>query len=214
MAENSAIKAGNELPVDRCPHCSVKKPRISLVHRFSTSPYSGGQRYWIIYQCSTCGGVVTVRTATDKSGDVVEMFPSARSIDGSIPERAQRHLQETVDTLQSPGASIVAAASAVDAMLKARGYREGSLYERIDRAATEHLITGEMAAWAHQIRLDANEMRHAHEDAPFPEFDDAKLCLDFALALGDVLFVLPARVTRGRENASASASASPSPEEE
>jgi Domain of unknown function (DUF4145) len=53
------------------------------------------------------------------------------------------------------------AASAVDAMLKHKNYTVGSLKDRIDKAANDHLITSEMAAWAHEIRLDANDERHA-----------------------------------------------------
>jgi hypothetical protein len=92
-------------------------------------------------------------------------------------------------------------ASAVDAMLKARDLKDGSVYSRIDRASDTHLITPDMAKWAHQIRLDANDQRHADEAAPLPTQDDAKRCLDFALALADVLFVLPSRVTRGLKDA-------------
>lgn len=138
------------------------------------------------------------------------MFPKGRTINENIPDRARRHLREAMDTLSSPAASIVASASAVDAMLKARTYRDGSLYTRIDQAAAEHLITSDMALWAHQVRLDANDQRHADEEAPFPEISDAQRCLDFALAFAEILFVLPSRVTRGIQ-ASASPSMSPSP---
>lgn len=41
------------------------------------------------------------------------------------------------------------AASAVDAMLKEKGLRQGSLFSRIDEAAQQHLITEEMKRWAH-----------------------------------------------------------------
>ena len=88
-------------------------------------------------------------------------------------------------------------ASSVDAMLKAKGLREGSLYSRIDQAAEQHLVTAGMAEWAHQVRLDANDQRHADENAPLPAQQDAKRCLEFALALAEFLFVLPAKVTRG-----------------
>lgn len=99
--------------------------------------------------------------------------------------------------------SIMLAASAVDAMLKAKGLKEGHLYARIDNAAENHLITKDVARWAHQVRLDANEQRHVDEEAPLPTLEDAKRCLDFALALADILFVLPASVTRGIEDAKA-----------
>ena len=90
------------------------------------------------------------------------------------------------------------AASAVDAMLKNKGYKDGSLYARIDDAAAKHLITPDMAAWAHDVRLDANYERHADESSTLPTTDDAQRCVDFALALAEFVFVLPDRVKRGR----------------
>lgn len=91
------------------------------------------------------------------------------------------------------------AASAIDAMLKERGLLEGSLYARIDTAAAGHLITADMALWAHSVRLDANDQRHADPVANLPTEVDATRCIEFASALADVLFVLPSRVKRGLE---------------
>jgi hypothetical protein len=93
------------------------------------------------------------------------------------------------------------AASAVDAMLKEKGLKDGSLYNRIEQAAANHLITPGMAEWAHEVRLDANDQRHADENAPLPTSDDAQRIVEFASALAEFLFVLPARVQRGREAA-------------
>jgi len=90
-------------------------------------------------------------------------------------------------------------ASAVDAMLKDKGYKEGTLNSRIDAAAKDHLITSEMAAWAHEIRLDANDQRHADENAGLPNDTDADKVIEFANALAQFLYVLPARVARGRK---------------
>lgn len=89
------------------------------------------------------------------------------------------------------------AASAVDAMLKAKAYTEGSLYARIDKAVADHVITADVDAWAHEVRLDANDQRHADQEAKLPEQNDARRAIDFATALGTILFVLPARVRRG-----------------
>ena len=89
------------------------------------------------------------------------------------------------------------AASAVDAMLKAKGYKTDSLYKRIQQAASDHLITEEMAKWAHQVRLDANDQRHADEAVPLPTSTDARKSVDFAKALAIFMFVLPSRVQRG-----------------
>jgi hypothetical protein len=90
-------------------------------------------------------------------------------------------------------------ASAVDALLKDKGYKDGSLNVRIDTAAKDHLITTEMAAWAHEIRLDANDQRHADDNAKLPSAADAAKVIEFASALAQFLYVLPARVERGRK---------------
>src|SRR6185369_11196613 len=99
--QHATLTAGSELPLDRCPHCGVGRPRISFMHRWQLTPYNGGQRFWTVYHCSTCGGVVAVESARE-AGDVIAMFPSARTIDESIPDRARRHLREAMDTLSSP----------------------------------------------------------------------------------------------------------------
>lgn len=91
------------------------------------------------------------------------------------------------------------AASSIDAMLKDKSYKDGSLHDRIQQAAGDHLITEEMAAWAHDVRLDANDQRHADDKASLPDQDDASKCIDFAKALAEFLFVLPQRVERGRK---------------
>jgi hypothetical protein len=90
------------------------------------------------------------------------------------------------------------AASAVDSMLKEKGLLNDTLNARIKQAADTHLITRDMAAWAHDVRLDANEPRHADTKRPHHTLESAERAVEFALALGEVLFVLPARVLRGR----------------
>lgn len=89
------------------------------------------------------------------------------------------------------------AASAVDAMLKIKGYADGSLYSRIEKAAQDHAITQDMAKWAHDVRLEANDQRHADQAASLPSSVDASRAIDFAAAFAEILFVLPNRVQRG-----------------
>jgi hypothetical protein len=126
------------------------------------------------------------------------MYPSAQMVDHVIPTAARSYLQQAIDSLHAPAGAVILAASAVDSMLKVKNLREGSLYTRIDKAASDHLITNEMAQWAHEVRLDANDLRHADDSAPLPTEDEARKCIDFALALAEFLFVLPAKVERGR----------------
>ena len=104
------------------------------------------------------------------------------------------------------------AASAVDSMLKLKDYTDGSLDSRIKRAAHDHLITDDMAKWAHDVRLEANEQRHANEGAELPGPEDAKRAIEFALALAQFLFVLPERVQRGITDAGGGSSAPTAPE--
>jgi len=86
-------------------------------------------------------------------------------------------------------------------MLKAKGYKKGNLYERIDQAAKDHIITDDMALWAHEVRIDANDQRHADEAASLPEEPEAKRCLDFAGALAQFMFILTAQVKQGLQQA-------------
>jgi hypothetical protein len=107
-----------------------------------------------------------------------------------------------MESLHAPAGAVMLCASAVDAMLKAKGYKDGRLYDRIKKAAADHLITPDMEAWAHEVRLDANEQRHADQEAPIPQEVDAKRSIDFTAALGQFIFVLPSRVARGLAAAS------------
>jgi Domain of unknown function (DUF4145) len=130
---------------------------------------------------------------------IASIWPSSRTVPAELPDRAREYLTQAIQSRHAPAGSIMLAASAVDAMLKDKGYRTGSLNSRIDEAAAAHLITNEMAAWAHEIRLDANDQRHADEMAALPTEDEADKTLEFADALVQFLYVLPAMVTRGRK---------------
>lgn len=195
-------RLGEQLDLDRCPHCHVDRPTLAQLANYETTDYSGGsRRFWRVYRCARCGGVVTAASSAGWGNPVTECYPSATEVDSSIPEKARAYLQQALNSLHAPAGAVMLAASAVDAMLKAKGYKDGSLYARIDKAASDHLITKEMAQWAHEVRLDANEQRHSDESAGLPGSDSAKRCLDFALALGQFMFVLPARVQQGLEDA-------------
>jgi hypothetical protein len=79
-----------------------------------------------------------------------------------------------------------------------KGHKDPKLFTRIKAAEADYLITPEMAEWAHEVRLDANDQRHADEAAPLPTKDEAEKTIEFAKALAEFLFVLPAMVSRGR----------------
>lgn len=131
--------------------------------------------------------------------EVEEVYPDVESVNVDVPSPAGDYLTQAIASRHAPAGAVMLAASAVDAMLKAKKYTDGSLYTRIDTAAAEHVITAEMAAWAHEVRLDANDQRHADEAATLPSGEDAARSIAFAKALAEFLFVLPAMVRRGRK---------------
>lgn len=201
MNPDEPLFLGNQLDMRRCPHCHVDTPSLNAQTHIQTSDCDGDRkRVWRFYACSRCGGVVTA-WSNQLNGLVAEIFPDARQVDEAIPEKARKFLLQAIESLHAPAGAVMLAASAVDAMLKAKGLSKGSLYMRIDSAATDHLITKEMAKWAHEVRLDANDQRHADVEADLPTEADAEKCVDFVEALGEFLFGLPSRVQRGLDEA-------------
>lgn len=153
---------------------------------------------WALYLCATCGGGVVVEGTTAFHDSLVaNVFPAPRIAHEDVPSVARTFLQQAFDVLHAPDAAAVMAGSAVDAMLKAKGYHEGSLYSRIDKAREDGLLTQGMAEWAHSVRLGSNRPRHADVDRPHVNPDEAKQSVEFAEALGSFLFVLTARIERG-----------------
>lgn len=195
-----------QLRLARCPHCNVASP--SLIRKtfansagFIETTNSIGQnsRRWSVYECTSCGGILLASSTDGHEAEYV--WPSGHTFSDDIPDVPRDFLNQAAETLTSPRASVVMSAGAVDSMLKERGLKDGSLYSRIQDAVKAHLLTPEIGAWAHDVRLDANDQRHADEAAVAPSVDDARRCLEFAKALADTLFVLPARVKRGRDMA-------------
>ncbi len=186
-----------QLQLDRCPHCSVDNPSLFKIAEFATNDYRNSKgRCWRVYSCRRCGGAVTACSVA-WNARILEMYPSSVIVHEAIPEKAREFLKQALNSLHSPAGAVMLAASSVDAMLKAKRYKEGSLYTRIDKAVLENLITKEMGQWAHAVRLDANDQRHADEEAPLPEAPQAKRCVDFTIALGHFLFVLPSQIEQG-----------------
>lgn len=204
------------LSLSRCPHCGVADPNLARRGDpfVTSSKRAQSCTAWALYVCASCGGCITACTEPyhvdqdvlmnllrDHNLKVHAVFPPVPAVHSALPERARRYLSQAVEAIHAPDASVMAAASAVDAMLKAIGFTQGSLYERIEKAKTDGRITAEMATWAHQIRLDANEPRHADLNDPHHDEASARRTVDFATALGEFLFVLPQRVTRGLQQA-------------
>ena len=201
-----------QLGLGRCPHCNVANPALELKHSFEVTPARpslmvrpGGTLYlWHIYACRTCGGLVSgaaVKLANNSfmghgpNGiPLYWIIPAPKSLDKNLPQPVAHYLGQAQESVASPSASIVMSASAIDAMLKEKGLKEGSLFTRINKAAESGIITKDMAHVAHDVRLGANDERHADEDAALTTDEDARRCLDFAEAIAEMIFILPTRV--------------------
>ena len=153
-------------------------------------------RTWGIYLCHSCGGIVTA-WSNSPGGCAFGIFPEPPTLNDDIPDKPRKYLEQALSSIHAPAGAVMLAASAVDSMLKLKNYTTGNLYSRIEAAIKDHLITKEMGSWAHEVRLDANDQRHADELAELPDESDAQRVIDFARALAEFLFVLPAKVQKG-----------------
>lgn len=186
--------------VTNCPHCGVANPVLMQMWR-TQGPLvraDGLQpSQWAAYGCTTCGGIVTAKGTPGINANnpfVVQIFPDVWEADEVVPAPVRHYLNQAHQTRHAPDASVLMSASSIDAMLKEKGLREGSLYHRIDEAVGQGLLTQTMADWAHRVRLDANGQRHADPDVPRMTDDDAKRAFEFAKALTEYLYVLPSRM--------------------
>jgi hypothetical protein len=90
----------------------------------------------------------------------------------------------------------------VELMLHEKGVAVGknvTFNDKIKEAAANQIIIPAMADWANEIRWAANDERHLNVDDATP--DQAHQLAEFALALAQNLFVLPARISRGLKRA-------------
>lgn len=194
----------DHLKINRCPHCSVDNPNLIKVTEFATTADNGQNgRKWKVYKCVRCGGVVTA-FAFQGYNDVSKIYPGVQSVDENLPHKVKAFLQQAIDSTFAPAGSVMLCASSVDAMLKEKGYTTGSLYSRINKAEKDGLLTSDMATWAHEVRLDANDNRHSDVGAELPTIDDAKNAIEFTQTLSEFLFVLPSKVKRGIDEATKS----------
>jgi hypothetical protein len=186
-----------QLELDRCPYCGVDKPQLDQrAHFKSTTHDRQNPRVWAAYCCARCGGVV-IAAAIDDGAPVMGYYPNIVSVSNEIPKIAREYIVQALDSIHAPAGCVMLCSSAVDAMLKAKSYKDDSLFSRINKAAKDNILTQDMATWAHEVRLEANDQRHSDEEYTLPTIEDAKRLIDFVLALGEILFVLPSRVQRG-----------------
>lgn len=202
--------------IERCPQCGVAKPllqKIDKAHKhYTNSDTYDPQEYWYFTtRCSSCENHVLfygkrpepdVKSDSEPEGlSIVRSFPELEQASDELPPMALKFFQQALESRHAPDGALMLAASSIDSMLKDKGFTEGSLFTRIGDATKSGLLTAEMEAWAHEIRLSANEPRHADDDFEGATTEDAEQIIAFAKALGEYLYVLPSRVRRWQSKA-------------
>lgn len=194
---------------DRCPICGVAKPLLQFKNKLPYYANTIEDTHWLawyVYQCSKCGGPVSVQVTGPRQyvGDAtkphfahvnptLQFIPENQELSEVIPTQVRRFLSQAINSLFAPDGAAMLANSAVDATLKARGLKGGSVYKRLGEAVSQGLITNEMREWADDIRIESNNPRHADDASEPISVERAKLIVEFAKALADILFVLPAK---------------------
>ena len=193
------LEMGNTLGLHRCPHCRIARP---LMSRYPLNHHPSDENaLWAVYVCSSCNNVVTAKGYRVLNGPtyVDETFPRAKSVAEELPEPARKYLEQAYRTIgDAPDAAAMVASSSVDAMLKSKGFKgkEETLYQRIDQAVEDRVLTEDMGKWAHHVRFVSNYPRHADDKDPHVSPEQARIVVDFADALGEFLFVLPSRAEK------------------
>ena len=191
--------------VARCPHCAIANPSLGKVYSDYHGDHEGHNSCrWAAYLCQSCGGISVARgeyNSTSSAAKVTAIYPELPTVNEDLPPSAKRYLEQALESVHSPDGAAMLAGSAVDAMLKDKGYTKGWLSTRIQQAAQDGVITEGMKNWADHIRLESNNPRHADADRPHLTEDEARQSIEFAFALGQFMFVLPTRVEQGLQKA-------------
>jgi hypothetical protein len=207
------LSSGVTHGLERCPHCGVSTPLVSIVGEPVLHYTDGSLGQWYYTgQCSKCKNITLFYgySSTNKiianskvliQITVEKMYPGLELIPNNMPQRAARFYKQAAESMHAPDGAIMLAASAIDAMLKDKGFSAGSLYSRIEMATEQHVLTHQMKEWAHEIRLSANEPRHADENFEGASKTDAEQTLQFAKALGEYLYDLPSRIEKWKSKA-------------
>ena len=58
---------------------------------------------------------------------IAKIWPTPAEVASELPVRAKEYLGQAMGSLHAPAGAVMLTASAVDAMLKAKNYRQGSL---------------------------------------------------------------------------------------
>jgi Domain of unknown function (DUF4145) len=192
-----------------CPYCFTKSVAFSVSQQWQT--VHGNHR--VLLRCGSCGeGVIwdflpgTAADLKQAMGDLeryntrfLRQWPAADSGEApkDSPENVANFFQQAVSSLQAGNfdaagmmfrKTLESATKAMNA--EAAGQK---LVKRIDQLVETGILTKDLGAWAHEVRLAGNDA--AHEENPFSA-EEASSLRAFTENFLRYAFTLPAAVAR------------------
>ena len=158
-----------------CPHCGAKSVAftISVEKEIKGVPSGPGWIWDTFAQCGHCRrGIVATfevsaqRESPSKYAKKRLLYIAPKRLSSTAPkhtpENVARFFEQAMDNLpKNWDAAGSMFRKALDTGLKSKFSEiEGSLHDRIKEAAEKQMLTPDLAAWAHQIRLGGNEAAH------------------------------------------------------
>ncbi len=182
-----------------CPHCHSREITFYLLAQTGFHPYVSA---WICANCKR--GIYLEGHVINHNGNFpFKAFntcypaPDIERAPEFTPEQAAHDFEEAASCLRTgnyKAASIMARAS-LEAAVKSLEAKGNNLKEKINDLAARHIITPDLADWAHEIRTIGNNA--AHDGTPHTK-QDAEDIIDFAEMLYIYLFTLPGRIKTRR----------------
>lgn len=98
-------------------------------------------------------------------------------------------------------AACIMAGSAIETALVEFGAQKGGLKDKIDKLASEHVLTPALAEWAHEVRGIRVDSAHQAERGATVSEADARQAVHFAEMLFYYLYTLPGMIAERRHAA-------------
>lgn len=195
----------------RCAHCGDKVSMRPASEFVPLDVSAIGEGHFVsLHVCPNAKCIGAVAAWHLKKDNVMHVLWHAPKYDrhevpDTVPERPREMLQQANDAKATPVPCVMAARSAVEAMLAEKKYTKGVLASRIDTAVEKGLLPAIMGDWAHEVRQFGNEPHTDDNPAPIATEEDAVHVLTYANKLADYLFVMPAEIRKARGDDSTSA---------
>lgn len=204
--------------VHDCPHCST--PKMAFTIRGEYADPTNPSRHFVTGSCNGCSAPLVALlvarggglgwTISNFHGDILQhtglnfmgAWPEAQTLEApnNTPEKVGRSYVEAAEARKrkSWNAACGTYRRTMELALKAFApdIEAWKLEKRIDKLASEGLITSDIQTWAHELRLDGNEALHGDEDATEEMTEQMHHLTHFLLVY---LYTLPGQIKAARD---------------